>query len=239
MGRQPPPNFEEWVHYCFTQGWSDFWNRHADGDEARDARKRRFGVMTPTLLTGYLTRLFEAPRPLAKRYTDKQIGEAVHFIFGGGSEYIQAMLRGPVSPEEQTRCIRAVTTFYTDLLDRVCGRRGTEPDAELIASELDGAVFMIWDMGGLECAVMSPKNFPHLVEPGIRVLECVLERCRTSACRQSALHGIAHIYFSYSCDGDKAIAARLQGIVDKFLERRDMRTWLREYAQAARVGAVQ
>ncbi|MCW5768956.1 MAG: hypothetical protein KIT19_09750 [Phycisphaeraceae bacterium] len=236
------PTFDEWVTYCFTQGQDDFSGTSPDGDEAANARTEKFLGMSPLLLTTYLTQLFESPSFVAKRYTDKQIAQATWFIFGHGSCYIGDMRRGDIPPELQVRCVRSITTLYTDMFDRVCGRHGTDPDSDLRDSvEVDGAVYMMWDMDNLEGMVMFPEKGPHLVEPGIEVLEHVLLRCRTSACRVSALHGIGHIYgiHSYSGDGDKAIAARLRAIVDAFMDRDDLPEWLREYAAHAREGAVQ
>jgi hypothetical protein len=87
--------------------------------------------------------------------------------------------------------------------------------------------------------IMFPENAPHLVEPGIEVLESVLRNCRTSACRVSALHGIGHIYFTHNQGGSKEIALRLQEIIDAFTDREDLPEWLRDYAAHAREGYVQ
>lgn len=240
MTSQPPPTFEQWVTYCFTQGHGDFSGTSPDDEEAVQAREARFFSMDPSLLTTYLTQLFESPSFVAERYTDNQIAEATWFIFGCGSGYIGDMRRGTVLPDLQVRCVRAITTLYTDLFDRVCGHHGTDPDSDLRDTvEVDGAVYMMWDMDHLEGTVMFPEKGPHLVEPGIEVLESVLRRCRTSACRVSALHGIGHIYCIHNYQGDKAIAARLGAIVDAFTEREDLPEWLRDYAAHAREGYVQ
>ena len=105
---------------------------------------------------------------------------------------------------------------------------------------IDCAVYMIWDMDHIESSVMCPELWPHLVEPGIGVLETVLTKCRTSACLISALHGIGHIYGYLTRQGhtEKTITARLQSIVDSFLKNRSMPDWLREYALEAREGHV-
>ncbi|KAA0213595.1 MAG: hypothetical protein EDM82_12615 [Cyanobacteria bacterium CYA] len=226
--------------YCFTQGHGDFSGTTPDDEDSVQAREARFFSMAPSLLTAYLTRLFESPSFVAERYTDNQIAEATWFIFGCGSGYIGDMRRGTVSPDLQVRCVRSIATLYTDLFDRVCGHHGTDPDSDLRdTDEVDGAVYMMWDMGHLEGTVMFPEKGPHLVEPGIEVLESVLHRCRTSACRVSALHGIGHIYCIHNYQGDKAIASRLRAIVDAFTERNDLPEWLRDYAAHAREGYVQ
>ena len=240
MTDRTPPSFDEWVNYCFTQGHGDFSGTSSDDEEVVQAREARFFSMGPSLLTTYLTTLFESPSFVAERYTDNQIAEATWFLFGCGSGFIGDMRRGAVRQDLQVRCVRSITTLYTDLFDRVCGRHGTDPDSDLRdTSEVDGAVYMMWDMDHLEGMVMFPEKGPHLVEPGIEVLESVLRRCRTSACRVSALHGIGHIYCIHNYQGDKAIAARLRALVDAFTERDDLPEWLRDYAAHAREGYVQ
>jgi len=240
MNAAQPPSFDEWVTYCFTYGHGDFSGTSPDGEEAVAAREARFFGMNAALLTQYLTRLFEAPAFIADRYTDDQIAEATWFIFGCGSGYIGDMRSGAVPQELQARCMRSITTLYTDLFDRVCGRRGTDPDSELHHTvNLDMAVYMIWDMDHLEGAVMFPEKGPHLVEPGIEVLQNVLTRCRTSACLVSALHGIGHIYCTHNYNGNKEIARRLRAMVDDFVSRRELPEWLAEYAAHAREGYVQ
>lgn len=187
-----------------------------------------------------MTRLFEAPAFIAERYTDFQIADATWYILGSASESIGMMACDTVPPELQIRCVRSVTTLYTDLFDRVCGNHGTDPDSDLLDSaKVDQAVYMIWDMSGLELFAMFPHNYPHLVEPAIEILENVLRRCRTSACRISALHGIGHTLCVLDHDGDASIAARLRAIIDEFANRLDVPDWLLKYAMDARSGMVQ
>jgi hypothetical protein len=227
-----PPTFDQWVTYCFTQGYHDVVGDFS-GD--REARHARFLMADFELLTAYLTQLFESPSFIAERFTDKQIAEATWFIFGSGC--ICNMCDAAVPPSRQIRCVRSITTFYTDLLDRVCGRHGEDPDSDLRdIVELDGAVYMMWDMNFLAGLITLPEKGPHLVEPAIEILDNVLRRCRTSACRVSALHGIGHVY---DPGRDKAIAARLREIVDAFTDRETLPEWLNDYAAGARRGAVQ
>src|SRR6476619_7507169 len=107
------PEFEEWIHYCFTQGHPDFMGESGDDQEVVWARQERFG-MDPITLNRYMTRLFRSPAFIADRYTDEQIARAIWFLFGVGSGYISTVLRPPVSPEMQIECVGAVATMYTD-----------------------------------------------------------------------------------------------------------------------------
>ena len=106
-----------------------------------------FFSMDPSLLTSFMIRLFESPSFVAERYTGYQIARATWFLFGGGSGYIHEMRSGAVPSGLQVRCVRSLTTLYTDLYDRVCGRHRTDPDSDLRESdELDGAVYAMWDL---------------------------------------------------------------------------------------------
>jgi hypothetical protein len=189
------PSFDEWVEYCFTDGYRDFCGWADEPDDVVTAREERYHTFAPRTITSYLTRLFESPGFIADRYTDEQIADATWFIFGSSaSSYIHDARSPGVPREEQVRCLASVATMYTRLFDRVCGERGSNPDEDLREkTRLDGAVYMIWDMGGVEGTVLFPGRLPHLEKPGIEVLETILTECRTSACRTSALHGIGHI----------------------------------------------
>ncbi len=113
-----------------------------------------------------------------------------------------------VSSDLQVRWMLSVITLYKDLFDQVCGCRGTDPHSNLTeTSKVDGAVYMIWDMGGIEGSLCA-EDTPDLAEAGISVLETVLRECRTSACLISALHGIGHVIYAPECDHDQNIANR-------------------------------
>lgn len=233
--------FDEWVDYCFTHGRADFMGTSGDSDDVQNAREKKYLSLKPVVVTEYLIRLFESPSFVIDRYSDDQIAEATWFIFGNASEYLHDARSDEVPPDMQVRCIRSLMTLYKDLYDRVCGRRGTDYDTDLRSTDdVDGAVYMIWDMDCLEGAIMFPKRGAILVEPCLEVLETVLRKSRTSACRISALHGIGHIGSHYaSTDQSSWIVQRLQRTVDAFLQRQDIPEWVRDYALCARNGVVQ
>lgn len=231
MREQAPPSFDEWVEYCFTQGYADF--RSADiEDEAYVAREERFLGLDPVLLAGYIVRLFRAPSFIADRYTDEQIGQATWFLFGVASEYFSELIAAGIPQDLQVECITSMATLYTDLFDRVCGRRGEDPDTDYCnALEVDGAVYMIWDMGSHVGAIMFPEKTEYLVQPGFDVLDAVLTRCRTSSCLISALHGLGHLKHYHP--------QRVEQVIDRFLATRRPPAWVREYATQARTGYIQ
>lgn len=227
MSKSVQPSFDQWVQHAFTK-------------VVDDSCEAAFGDLDPVCVTQFLTKLFESPAFIADRYSNDQIADATWFLFGIDSEYLLNVQSSSVPADMQARCIRSIATLYTDMYDRVCGRRGSDPDTDLReTTEVDGAVYMIWDMNYVECTVMFPDRNPHLVEPGIEVLETVLQECRTSACRVSALHGIGHIRCAREYDGDRVIAERLKAIIDEFVHGRDLPDWLGEYAACARDGGVQ
>jgi hypothetical protein len=234
-----PPTFSEWVDYCFVHGSRDFAGRTEDDSDVTDERCVRFGGLDPRLLTEHLTRLFESPSFIAERYRSDQIAEATWFIFGS-SGYMGTLRRGRVPVDAASRCIRSVATMYTDLFDKVCGKHGDEPDENLYNTvPIDIAVYMIWDMDGIQYIPTFPEKNPELVEPAIHVLETVLRRCITSSCLISALHGVGHLIGSRAHRGDHAMVTRLRGMIDEVARRRRLPDWLAEYASRARSGAVQ
>ncbi|MGD9789162.1 MAG: hypothetical protein AB7Q00_07225 [Phycisphaerales bacterium] len=234
------PTFEEWRYYCFTQAWEDFSGNDADSWEVGIVRQERFLNLEVSLLATYMTRLFESPNSVVEEFTDNQIAKATWFLFGTGSEYIKTVRDSQIPVDLQSGCIRSIATMYTNLFDRVCGNRGSDPDSQLyLKHKIDGAVYMIWDMDNLAGTVMFPDKAPHLVEPGVHILETALLKCRTSACRISALHGIGHIVSVHRAKKRRDIAPQLQSFIEKFLERDDVPSWLREYADCAYHGSVQ
>lgn len=232
-------HFDDWVHYCFTKGHLDFSGTSGDPADVVEQRSSQFSRIDAPTLAQYLTALFEAPEFVADKYTDDQIAAATWYVFGVATCYISEVLDSKVAIEWQSRCLRSIATMYTNLFDRVCGKRGTDPDSELIGSEkVDVAVYMIWDMDNLQYATRTPEREPHLVEPTMEILRTVLTRCRTSSCIASALHGIGHLYSMHDREGHEEISLRLQQMVDDFLSVRDPPEWIREYAIQARNGEV-
>lgn len=232
MADANPPSFEEWLHYCLTRG-------SLNPDESEERRILRFELMEPSALAALMHRLFASPGFLADRCTPDQIGDLVDFLFSIDSGYMtRVFLARDVPASIQAALLAELSTFYIELLDRVCGRRGADPDSDLrFTDRLDCKVYMMWDMNGLECVGVRSEH-PHLIEPGLRVLEAALFRCRTSACRISALHGIGHLY-SMNSESQPSIARQLQSLVDRFLGSASVPDWLAEYAACARDGYVE
>ena len=171
----------------------------------------------------------------------KQIGDAVWFIIGTPSEYSNTVYASTsVSAATKAHLVRSVANMYAELFDRVCGRRGADPDSDLRDElRVDCAVYMIWDMDSIAYAIHSRDECRELEPEALGVLDAVLVRCRTSACRVSALHGIGHAILMDGSVDCEPIAGRLRGMIDAFLGKPDVPDWLREYALRAHDGAVQ
>ncbi len=226
-----PPQFEEWRHYCFTQGYADF-QRYSDDDGAQQRLDRFTGITAP-LVAEFMARVFEGAGELGSWYTPAQLGSATWFLLGVGSGYLGDVCSAEVAPSQQIRVYRSMTRMYLDLYDKLCNREGTAEADCSDSDELDIAVYMIWDMGCVECAVMFPEKAPHLFEPGLAVLQTILDRCVTGSCLKSALHGLGHIE-SFHRD-------RVRSMISGFLNERGHRlpAWLVEYAEDAREGGIQ
>lgn len=232
MEKHPAPSFDDWVEYCFTQGYADFnFGSGGSGYEEADVRADKFCCFDPIVLADYVTTLFGSPGFIAQRYSDQQIADATSYLFGLASSYFSYLFSKAVPDETQVRCMDLVATLYTDLFDLVCGKRGTDPDTHYTNSlSVDIAVYMIWDVGNIGGWVMFTGSCPHLAESGFGVLETVLEKCRTSSCLMSALHGLGHIQWENP--------DRVERIIDDFLSSRQVPVWLHKYALSAREGAV-
>lgn len=232
MSNDAVPTFDEWVEYSFTLGYSDFHAKYdSPGYGEVELREQRFVNLAPDVLARYFIQLFESPQFIADRYSDDQIDSAIWFLFGCGSEYFEELWSDAVSKEQQIKCMTSVVTIYTELFDHICCKRAADPDGEYIHDlDVDGAVYMIWDMDGIDGANRHPDQHPHLVEPVFKTLETILSRCRTSTCQMSALHGLGHLHPHHP--------QRTERIIDCFLKRQHVADFVKHYALTARVGCV-
>src|SRR6185295_3678708 len=104
---------------------------------------------------------------------------------------------------------RAIPKIYVDLFDRLCNREVVVSDDLSGFEPLDGAVYMIWDMGAICMPLIFRNEEPDLRTIGFQGLETILTECVTPACMASALHGLGHLQ-DYNREG-------VEAIVDRFL----------------------
>ncbi len=231
MDQNAEPSFSDWVEYCFTLGVIDSKEELNGDDEVEYRRSCYVYNLNTSTLVEYIVRLFDAPEFIAGRYSRDQIASGIQFLFGHDSDYFPTIHEAQLERGARADCMRAVETLYLRLLDRVCCNGRRDLWAEFIESEpLDRAVFMIWDMGGIETFVMSADDRSPLVQTGFGVLESILRSCDTSTCMSSALHGLGHMHNRHP--------QRCKRIIDAFLASREIPPWLREYAGEAQAGRV-
>jgi hypothetical protein len=210
-----PPSFESWVDFCFCLS-EHHWSIAEE--------HQKFLLMQPPVLADYLQRLFLNSSTLLSGYSFKQLGAGVWFIFGVASEYMYE-LRASTPPGTQVKVTLAVKQLYSDLFDVLGDTRQSRPARHTNDfNELDNAVYMIWDMGQIECGTSEP----HLVDPTFELLEHVI-LCKTVACQISGLHGLNHQHHMFP--------VRVEALVDLFLEKQtSAMPWVREYAVHAKRG---
>lgn len=224
------PSFDEWVAYCFEYGLADFYAFAKSSGSVQaeiEAREEHFQRIDSLTLTEYAIKLFSSPAFVADRYSDEQITGAIWFIFSIPSQYFHSFYDDSVPSDLQVSLVKSVATMYTDLFDHLCNRRGTQPDGDFTNTlPVDKAVFMIWDMDGIECLLNFPNGRMHLVEPTLYVLETALFSCRTASCKKSALDGLDQIRH--------VDPKRVQAIIDRFIALPGQPDHLRVYARNAR-----
>lgn len=221
MAEHDAVTYEGWFKYSFTRV----------ADVAHDPEHPSpYLMLEPSDLAGYMHRFCSQPPDLSKHFTDEQIAGGLDFIFSIESGY-WSEIRRCADRELQVRCMASVANLYTRCLDRLCCKHGAEPDVDFTNHlSIDGVVYMIWDMDQIQYLVDPIGELPHLVEPGLKVLETVLHTCRTSTCLHSALHGLGHLH------GE--LTPRIQTIIDGFLRARTPPRYLVEYARDAWNGHV-
>ncbi|MEO1008507.1 MAG: hypothetical protein AAFX79_08065 [Planctomycetota bacterium] len=221
-------SYEQWLDYAFTQGYGDF---SSDSPEAF-ARFEHYDVIPAPTVASFLLQLCSNPQTLRFRFTPDQIGDGVTYAFGCATFNWHTIRDDKVSIETQQACWAAIPTIYRQLFDALCCRDGTAPDDDCRnEARIDGAVYMIWDMGGgIASPTLFPEEHPQLADVAFRSLETILHQCRTSTCRISALHALSHAQLSSP--------ARIEAIIDRFTSTTRLPPFLADYAVRARTGPM-
>lgn len=207
--------FEQWRDCCFL----------TQGDEP--------ALEVPGKTVQHLTQLFQSADSLVRLYSAEQIARGVWYIFGIESGMFHHVTDQYVAHARAAEVYASMETMYRSCFDVLCNAGGTTMDDLSETAQLDGAVYMIWDMDCVESPIIFPDRAPHLVDPAFRTLETVLFESRTTACMKSALHALGHLvpYHRERCGAIFAGFFRERG--------RSVPEWLFEYASAARTGMVQ
>lgn len=243
-----PPTFEEWVEHCFHPGHFDPCRDNKEVvrelslltmgavDEEYGNEVSRMGTIPPIEQAAYLTRLFESPQLHMGSRSDIDLTRAIWFLFSmGDSDHMRRALSKNVPDAHQIRLVRSIGTLYTELFENVCNRHGSCPDEALYDKiHLDGAVYMMWDLGFEVLVLQEP-----LIDHSIEVLRTALMSCASSSCHMSALHGLGHAIWHFEhFTKDQSTADRLKTLIHDFLKHREHPEWLIEYAHQALTGVV-
>ncbi len=212
------PSFEDWLGYCFD-------NPH---DEDIDTR---FHLLQPILLSDWLIRLLSESDSYQTALPSECLARGIWFIFGVGSEYMREFRHTSVNKLRQGEVVLSMRNLYQNVFDKVADQGGKRPASSTNDfNDLDGSIYMIWDMNGLEGAAMFPGE-EHLIDPIFRVLEAALQ-CRTVACQIGGLHGLGHLQPHHP--------KRVAELIDRFTSRKRTRMpWVVQYASQARKGMVE
>ncbi len=215
------PLFEEWLKAIST----------LDSENAGWELDDSFRLMPARTKSNYLYRLLTNSRELLTSISPERVTRLIWYINSHDSGCWTDATSVGIPEERQASIVRSLKGLYLDYFESACDGGGLRPAIDLDSFDgLDGAVYMFWDMGIIECSAF-PGGEPHLVDPIFEVLETALS-CKTLACQISGLHGLGHLHWHHG--------ARASSLVDKFIANGQARLpWLMEYAQQARVGRVQ
>jgi hypothetical protein len=244
--------FNDWLDYLFGRpvgpsGFresDDWWDEQADPDRAVD----------------YLTRLFEAPDVLLRRFPNDQIDRGLWFL-AGESGHLRPLLGPPVPWDARRRGLLAIGGLYERLFAPACTNhlghidRGPEPP-----DPLNSICYMWWDLfptwGGHAVAedrrpprparrrsrrhrgravgdAVSDTQPPAPLTVDDALLDVMARTLRLDSepCREGALHGLGHWHHAHP--------ERTSGIIEAWLdEEPSISPALRAYAMSARGGCV-
>lgn len=217
---RPDVSFESWLKVATSfQSRTDIYDLNWETVET-----------SPGTTAEYLIKLFrEAPILLADVEPIK-VANLIAFFQGSYSSLWWEVRKPEVPGEMQSKAVLALADFYTDFLDTVCDGKGRAPATSTHdLDDLDGIVYMMWDMDCIEGAAMFPGE-EHLVDPIFQVLETCLG-CKSVACQLSGLHGLNHLEH-YHPD-------RVHTLIKHYLrEEMAAKPWLNSYARDAMLGRL-
>ncbi len=219
--------FPEWVIYNFDHPVTEpawYWSDEGDW-EAPDLEMPQ--------IAAYLTRLFAESGTVLLPYSDAQVGQGLNVLINNClSDDIFSLLAPEVPLEDRLRGIRAMEAVFRDCFARRCSPHLSHLD-ELGVSPLNGICYMWWDILPITAEAHFQPERPDSVEIDRICLDIMQRTLKIDsiACRESALHGLAHWSHYYP---------EVERIIDAFLKRHPtLRPDLRTYAKAARHGRVQ
>jgi hypothetical protein len=177
-------------------------------------------------VNGFATRFNCEIASIVEAFGEEATAEAIDYLHGYGSGQVYWCVLDKSLGPLRVEFVHSIKTLYTDCFLPRCSRfyshidRGPEP-----ARPLNGTCYMLWEVG----VISAINGDMHMLDASLDVLKFALA-LPSDACQESALHGLGHLAYEHK---DHTVP-----IVEEYLERDDLPTELRDYAQAARVGYV-
>ena len=177
-----------------------------------------------------ITETFENAGELLARFSDEQLDQGFWFLIGPTDpEFMQTLVDATIRIDERLRALRSFVSLFEQVMAIRCTPHLSHLD-DRYANPLNSACYMWWDLlrDQLWNRVCSPLQTEIIAT--LRDLLAIPH----DACRESALHGIGHIY----CDNPQC-RAELPEIIEEFLTNTPgLRPELVAYAERASVGHV-
>lgn len=217
---QHEPSYEQWIDHVFDHPvTSPEWYWELDSED---------GDVNGELEVEYLTKLFEQPAFLAKRFEDKQLNQGLWYLLGCCTQRMYAIRNEEIGLAKRLRLVRSLSSLYELLFSEYCSSTLSQID-EQPSNALNSVCYMMWDMDGGLGYLDEPLD-----EIDLALLSVLREalQSQNDAVVESALHGLG-----------EAGTYRLEQshkIVEEFLALRgsSIRKELVTYAIAAKTTGV-
>jgi hypothetical protein len=217
-------DFDTWVKQLFEEEEQGGYLSHVLNSSL--ARGADVPLEHATVALGYVTRLFEEGAWVLADYRTWLIGRGLDSLLVSSGSAFEDMLVADderISWDERARCIRAVYTFFADVL---APRLDGQPERPPEQYPLWGTCFMWWGEYWPLCLADAVARRETLA-----TVERILS-LDSRPCQESCLHGLGHWHLHWPDE--------VEPIVDRFLASHPkLPRPVREYAEQARCGAVQ
>lgn len=177
----------------------------------------------------FIAECFERSGRLLAPFTDAQLNQGFWYLVSAScSDFMFALVEPDVPLAARLRALRGFVPLFEQVMAARCSPHLSDLD-EQRANPLNGACYMWWDILPIHGQPEEPDRAEFDAEV-LRVLSRLLS-IPHDACRESALHGIAHWQSYYPA---------AETVVDAWLARTPgLRRDLISYAQRAKIGMVQ
>jgi hypothetical protein len=173
----------------------------------------------------FLTRLFEDPGELPQRFTRGQIDHGLTYLLSV-SEYTTLPCDLELPWPDRRRCLASMATLYEQLIAPVYG-----DDLGHLARRATGSItgsYMCWDTSPIYTAIEGPEF--KLIEGELLTVFRKVLTLKSEACLESVLHALGHFKQYWRSPSEEIVAV--------FLQRDDISSELRRYAELAARGDI-